>query len=63
MADTNYNLRAWMGANRVSGRKLAEMMDMPYNTFRVKYTGKTKWTLTEIKKLLDITGLTFEELF
>ena len=63
MADTNYNLRAWMGANRISGRKLAEMMGMSYNTFRVKYAGKTNWTLTEIKTLLDITGLTFEELF
>lgn len=63
MADTNYELRAWMGANRVSGRKLAELMGRSYETIRVKLAGKTEWTLPEIEKLLEVTGLTFEELF
>ena len=63
MADTNYDLRAWMGANKVSGRKLAERMGRSYETIRIKLAGKTEWTLPEITKLMEVTGLTFEELF
>lgn len=63
MKDTNYELRAWMGSNKVSGRKLAEMMGRSYETIRTKLGGKTEWTLPEIKKLMEVTGLTFEELF
>lgn len=63
MRDANYDLRAWMGANKVSGRKLAELMGRSYETIRVKLANKTDWTLPEIKKLMEVTGLTFEELF
>lgn len=63
MKDTNYELRAWMGANKVSGRKLAELMGRSYETIRIKLGCKTEWTLPEIAKLLEVTGLTFEELF
>lgn len=63
MRDTNYELRAWMGANKVSGRKLAELMGRSYETIRVKLANKTEWTLPEIKKLLEVTGMTFEDLF
>ena len=63
MADTNYDLRAWMGANKVSGRKLAEMMGRSYETIRIKLSGKSQWTLPEITTLMEVTGLTFEELF
>lgn len=52
-----------MGANKVSGRKLAELMGRSYETIRVKLRGQTEWTLPEIEKLLEVTGLTFEELF
>ena len=63
MRDTNYDLRAWMGANKISGRKLAELMGRSYETIRMKLSGKTEWTLPEVKKLLEVTGLTFEALF
>ena len=63
MKDTNYELRAWMGANKVSGRKLAEMMGRSYETIRIKLSGKTEWTLPEIETLMEVTGLSFEELF
>lgn len=63
MRDTNYELRAWMGANKVSGRKLAELMGRSYETIRIKLQCKTEWTLPEIKKLLEVTELPFEELF
>ena len=52
-----------MGANKVSGRKLAQLMGRSYETIRVKLRGQTEWTLPEIEKLLEVTGLTFEELF
>ena len=52
-----------MGANKISGRKLAELMGRSYETIRMKLSGKTEWTLPEVKKLLEVTGLTFEALF
>lgn len=63
MVDTNYKIRAWMGANKVSGRELAKRLDMPYSTFCTRMSEKTGWKLPEIKALQDITGLAFEELF
>ena len=63
MRDTNYELRAWMGANKISGRKLADLMGRSYETIRIKLQGKTEWTLSEIEKLMEVTGLSFEELF
>lgn len=63
MYDTNYRIRAWMGANKVSGRELAEKIDMPYPTFRQKIAGKSDWKLPEINSLIKVTGLVFEELF
>lgn len=52
-----------MGANKVSGRELAERINMPYPTFRVKITGKSDWKLPEIYALIKATGLVFDELF
>lgn len=63
MQDTNYKLRAWMGANRVSGVKLAEMIDMPYATFKYKLSQKSEWTLPEIIAIIEATGCKFEDLF
>jgi len=63
MNDTNRKIRAWMGANRVSGRELAEKIGMPYPTFRMKMAEKTDWKLPEIYSLIEVTGLVFDELF
>lgn len=63
MNDTNYKLRAWMGANKVSGLELANKLNMPYPTFRTKMNGGSDWKLPEVHKLMEITGLTFDELF
>lgn len=63
MQDTNYKIRAWMGANRVSGVELAKKIDMPYDTFKVKMAEKSQWKLSEIEALMDATGLPFTELF
>lgn len=63
MVDTNYKLRAWMGANRVSYAEMARRMDMPYDTFKWKIYDKSEWKLSEILRIKAITGCTFEELF
>ncbi len=63
MADTNYKIRGWMGANRVSVRKLSQMTSIPYGTLKSKIAGKVQWKLTDILKLMEATGLKFEELF
>ena len=63
MQDTNYKLRAWMGANRVSGVGMAEKIGMPYDTFKIKLQGKTEWKLSEIASILEVTGCKFDEMF
>lgn len=63
MEDTNYKLRAWMGANKVSGRELAKRLDMSYSTFCTRMNEEADWKLPEIKSLKEVTGLAFDELF
>lgn len=63
MQDTNYKLRAWMGANRVSGAAMARLIGMPYDTFKIKFAGKTEWKLSEVVSILKVTGQKFEEIF
>ena len=63
MKDTNYKLRAWMGANRVSGPKMAEMMGMSYETFKNKMADKSEWKLSEVKTIMQVTGCKYDEVF
>lgn len=63
-------LRKWMNDNLVSRAELYRRMHngnpcigrAPY-VIRERMVGRTLWRLDEIEKLLDITGMTFEELF
>lgn len=63
MRGTNYKIRGWMGSNKVSVRELAERMGVSYNTLKTRMSGKTPWKLSDIEKLMEVTGLKFEELF
>jgi len=63
MSDTNAKLRGWMAEHKMAGPALAAEIEMPYDTFKVKMTGKTEWKLSEILKIIDVTGLPFEKLF
>lgn len=63
MKDTNAKLRGWMAENKVSGRKFASMIDMPYDTFKVKMAGKTEWKFSEILRILQATAMSFEQIF
>ena len=63
MKDTNYKLRGWLGANRVSVKEFSKMTGIPYDTLKTKMSGKSMWKLSDIEKLIEATGLTFEELF
>ena len=63
MNDINSKLRGWMGENKVSGVQLAEMIEMPYPTFKTKMAEKSDWSMPEILKILEVTGRRFEEIF
>ncbi len=63
MQDTNYKLRGWMGSNKVTQRRMAELLEMPYETFKTKISGDSQWKLSEVIKILDVTGVSFEEIF
>ena len=63
-------LRDWMNSNYVSRSELYRRMHdnspcigrAPY-VIRERLSGKTFWRMDEIDRLLDITGMTYEELF
>ena len=63
-------LREWMNNNLVSRAELYRMMHdghpcigrAPY-VINERLSGKTLWRIDEIDRLLDITGMTYEELF
>lgn len=63
MSDTNAKLRGWMAMNKISGVALAEGINMPYDTFKVKFSGKRDWKLSEVIAILKFTGAAFEEIF
>lgn len=63
MSYANAKLRGWMAEHRMTGPAFAAMIDMPYDTFKVKMTGKSDWKLSEVIKILKTTGCTFEEIF
>ena len=63
MQDTNYKLRAWMGANRISAVKMAEKIGMPYDTFKYKMAEKSEWKLSEVITIMNVTGCKFDEIF
>lgn len=61
--DTNAKLRGWMATNKMSGAVFAAEIDMPYDTFKAKMSGKSEWKFSEILKILKITACKFEEIF
>lgn len=63
MEDRNSKLRGWMAANKMPGVRFAELIGMPYDTFKYKLNGKREWKFSEIAKILSVTGCKFEEIF
>ena len=63
MSDTNAKLRGWMAEHKMPYAAFAAEIGMPYDTFKVKMSGKTDWKFSEIIKILRVTGCAFEELF
>ena len=63
-------LREWMNSNYVSRAELYRRMHDGHpcvgcapKLLNERLTGKTMWRIDEIDRLLDITGMTYEELF
>ena len=60
------NLAKWMLENRIPKYKLSEMVGMTTKCtagITMKLYGERDFSMSEIKKLLEITGQTFEYLF
>lgn len=61
-------LRNWMNDNKISTGELLRRMDMVvhtknYQTINGRLSGKSELKKSEIDKLIEITGMTYEELF
>lgn len=63
MNDTNAKLRGWMAERKMSYATFASEIEMPYDTFKIKMTGKSDWKLSEVLRILKYTEYTFEQLF
>lgn len=60
------NLAKWMADNKIPKYKLAEMIGMSTKRtagINFKLYGERDFSMSEIKKLLEVTGQTFEYLF
>lgn len=60
------NLAKWIVDNRIAKYKLSEMIGMKIkctDSIRKKLYGERDFTITEIKKIIEITGYTFEYIF
>ena len=61
-------LRRWMNDNKISIGELLRRMDMVvhtsnYQSIQQKLLGRTEMKMSDIDKLIEITGMTYEELF
>lgn len=56
-------LKAWMAKNHVSQLILAEEVGVTQCTFSNWMSGESQPRLGHIRKLITVTGLTFEQLF
>lgn len=59
-------LRKWLNENEVSLYKMAKLIKPNIdsgNWFYKKMRGETVLTIVDINKIIEITGLTYEELF
>ena len=58
------NITGWMANNNMDVCGMRHLLnDMDYRGFRSRLFGKTEFRLSEIKKILHITGMTFEKAF
>ena len=55
----------WMVSNKISAHRLSNMLSCAenYTSFSRKITGKSALNIREIKDILSVTGMTFEEAF
>lgn len=56
-------LKAWMQRNDWNASRLADEAGIFYNTHSNNLTGRTEMSMYTIRKVLEATGLTFEEAF
>lgn len=57
------NLTKFISENRITNTKLSEYLGISIITLRHKLRDDKHFNIKEIKKILDITGMTFEEAF
>lgn len=56
-------LGAWLYSKMINTQKFAEMMDVSYSTGRNLLQGKTPFKIAQIRAVLEMTGMDFNEVF
>lgn len=57
------NIDTWLRDNRKPAYELAKAIGVEQSHMSNRLRGKTPFKISEIKKILDFTGMTFEEAF
>lgn len=57
------NITKWLQGNKVLGPELAKLLHITAGSVSNKLNGKSDFTLWEVKKIIEITGMSFEEAF
>lgn len=57
------SIAKWMKSNQTNTRELAELLGMKYTTLCRRMNGTGDFTLSEIKSLIKVTSMSFDEMF
>lgn len=57
------NIKRWIAKNKVPARKLAKRLEIPESTLRAYMQGKVDIRKSVIDKILEITGMSYEQAF
>lgn len=57
------NITNWLQKNEMTSNELAKLLYITANSVSNKLNGKSDFTLWEVKKIIEITGMSFEEAF
>lgn len=57
------NITKWLQGSKTAGPELAKLLHITTGSVSNKLNGKSDFTLWEVKKIIEITGMSFEEAF
>lgn len=63
MSKEHIRLKALRTKNRFTQQDMAQMLNISYSTYSMKENGNRDFTISEIEKIRDLFGLSYEQIF